>query len=102
MKYRGLVVRHGGHILLGPIDFHIDIGESIALFGPSGCGKTTLCRFVIAPNPSLSIECEDLDDILFGKNKNNECYSDDDIEDYGTKPRRKHSKHNYTLRVCLL
>src|ERR1700735_4754682 len=32
--------------VLGPIDFHLDAGEIVALVGPSGCGKSTALRLL--------------------------------------------------------
>jgi NitT/TauT family transport system ATP-binding protein len=32
--------------VLGPVDFHLDAGEIVALIGPSGCGKSTALRLL--------------------------------------------------------
>jgi NitT/TauT family transport system ATP-binding protein len=32
--------------VLGPVDFHLDAGEIVALVGPSGCGKSTALRLL--------------------------------------------------------
>ncbi len=42
LEARGLVVRAGRRILLGPVDLAIREGERIGLLGPSGCGKSQL------------------------------------------------------------
>ncbi|MDE0727433.1 MAG: ATP-binding cassette domain-containing protein, partial [Alphaproteobacteria bacterium] len=37
---------------LGPLSFHIDAGECLALTGPSGAGKTLLLRALADLDPS--------------------------------------------------
>ena len=37
---------------LGPISFHIDDGECLALTGPSGVGKTLLLRALVDLDPN--------------------------------------------------
>src|ERR1700728_2556579 len=32
--------------VLGPVDFHLEAGEIVALVGPSGCGKSTALRLL--------------------------------------------------------
>jgi NitT/TauT family transport system ATP-binding protein len=36
---------------LGPVDFHLDEGEIVALVGPSGCGKSTALRLLAGLEP---------------------------------------------------
>lgn len=44
LELAGVVVRRGGHSLLGPVDWRVSAGERWVLLGPNGSGKTTLLR----------------------------------------------------------
>ncbi|HEV8239052.1 MAG TPA: ABC transporter ATP-binding protein [Thermoanaerobaculia bacterium] len=43
---RGLVRRESGRAVLGPLDFELRAGESLAVVGPNGAGKSTLLRLL--------------------------------------------------------
>lgn len=44
---RGLSVRAGDRVLVGPVDFQIAPGTTLGLRGPSGSGKSTILRALV-------------------------------------------------------
>ncbi len=51
MKYRGLSTEHisvsiENSTILTDINFHMEVGEIVAVLGPSGCGKSTLLKAI--------------------------------------------------------
>jgi len=47
IQIQGMSVTHGGHKVLGNVDFAISAGEIVTLVGPNGSGKSTLLRTII-------------------------------------------------------
>ncbi len=45
-ELRGVTRRHGGAVVLGPLDLTLLEGTTTALIGPSGAGKSTLLRLL--------------------------------------------------------
>jgi len=43
----GAVKRHGGAVVLGPIDLAVAAGTTLAVVGPSGAGKSTLLKLLL-------------------------------------------------------
>lgn len=43
-QLRGVTVREGRQVILGPVDLHLDTHAHLAVLGPNGAGKTTLLR----------------------------------------------------------
>lgn len=41
---RGVVLRHGGRRVLGPLDLRVEAGSALLVVGANGSGKTTLLR----------------------------------------------------------
>lgn len=46
LEVRGVVVRRGGAVVLGPLDLRVPPGALWGVVGPNGAGKTTLLRVV--------------------------------------------------------
>ncbi|WP_299050661.1 ATP-binding cassette domain-containing protein [uncultured Nocardioides sp.] len=51
LTVRGLQVRHGGHVLVGPVDLDVAPRERVALVGASGVGKSLTLRAVAGSLP---------------------------------------------------
>jgi manganese/iron transport system ATP-binding protein len=56
LDVRNLVVRYNGQSVLENIDFHLHVGERIAVVGPNGAGKSTLFKVVAGVLPPSSGE----------------------------------------------
>ncbi|MFJ7147026.1 ABC transporter ATP-binding protein [Streptomyces sp. NPDC100445] len=46
IRFEGVTVAYGGHVVLDSLDLTVEPGEVMALLGPSGSGKTTALRAV--------------------------------------------------------
>lgn len=49
---RGLEVRRGQRVLVGPVSFELPAGGTLGVRGPSGAGKSTLLRALVGLLPS--------------------------------------------------
>jgi osmoprotectant transport system ATP-binding protein len=54
------VKRHGGNVVLGPIDLAVATGRTLAIVGPSGSGKSTVLKLF------LGLEQPDAGEVRFG------------------------------------
>ena len=43
----GAVKRHGGAVVLGPLDLSVAVGRTLAVVGPSGAGKSTVLKLLL-------------------------------------------------------
>src|SRR6266542_7036425 len=53
LDVRDVSMRYNGHVALENINFHLHVGERIAVVGPNGAGKSTLFKVisgVLQPN----------------------------------------------------
>jgi osmoprotectant transport system ATP-binding protein len=55
----GAVKRHGGAVVLGPLDLPVPAGRTLAVVGPSGAGKSTVLKLL------LGLEHPDAGDVRF-------------------------------------
>ncbi|MCX5788276.1 MAG: ATP-binding cassette domain-containing protein [Elusimicrobia bacterium] len=46
LELRGVLIRDGERLLVGPLDLTLRSGERLAIFGPSGAGKTALLKVI--------------------------------------------------------
>jgi iron complex transport system ATP-binding protein len=48
IDFRGVTLRRGGRLLVGPIDWQVELDERWVVIGPNGAGKTSLLRMAAA------------------------------------------------------
>ena len=48
IDFRGVTLRRGGRMLVGPIDWQVELDERWVVIGPNGAGKTSLLRMAAA------------------------------------------------------
>lgn len=48
IDFRGVTLRRDGHLLVGPIDWQVELDERWVVIGPNGAGKTSLLRIAAA------------------------------------------------------
>ena len=48
IDFRGVSLRRGGRILVGPVDWTVELDERWVIIGPNGAGKTSLLRIAAA------------------------------------------------------
>jgi len=48
IDFRGVMLRRGGRLLVGPVDWQVELDERWVLIGPNGAGKTSLLRMAAA------------------------------------------------------
>lgn len=58
VRFRDLVIGHGGRPVAGPFSGEFRGGRLLALMGHNGCGKTTLLRTLIGLHPPIRGEAE--------------------------------------------
>ena len=56
IDFRNVSLRRGGHVLVGPLDWAVELDERWVIIGPNGAGKTSLLRIAAAAeHPSSGI-----------------------------------------------
>lgn len=56
IDFRNVCLRRGGHALVGPLDWSVELDERWVIIGPNGAGKTSLLRIAAATeHPSSGI-----------------------------------------------
>jgi iron complex transport system ATP-binding protein len=56
IDFRGVSLRRGGRVLVGPVDWTVELDERWVIIGPNGAGKTSLLRIAAATeHPSSGI-----------------------------------------------
>ena len=56
IDFRTVCLRRGGHALVGPLDWSVELDERWVIIGPNGAGKTSLLRIAAATeHPSSGI-----------------------------------------------
>ncbi len=56
IDFRGVRLRRGGRVLVGPVDWQVELDERWVVIGPNGAGKTSLLRMAAAmEHPSEGI-----------------------------------------------
>jgi iron complex transport system ATP-binding protein len=48
IDFRNVLLRRGGHVLVGPVDWAVELDERWVIIGPNGAGKTSLLRIAAA------------------------------------------------------
>jgi iron complex transport system ATP-binding protein len=48
IDFRGVRLRRGGRLLVGPVDWQVELDERWVVIGPNGAGKTSLLRMAAA------------------------------------------------------
>ena len=48
IDFRGVMLRRGGRLLVGPVDWQVELDERWVVIGPNGAGKTSLLRIAAA------------------------------------------------------
>jgi iron complex transport system ATP-binding protein len=48
IDFRNVLLRRGGHVLVGPVDWAVELDERWVVIGPNGAGKTSLLRIAAA------------------------------------------------------
>ena len=48
IDFRGVSLRRGGRVLVGPVDWQVELDERWVVIGPNGAGKTSLLRMAAA------------------------------------------------------
>lgn len=48
IDFRGVRLRRGGRLLVGPVDWQVELDERWVVIGPNGAGKTSLLRIAAA------------------------------------------------------
>ncbi|WP_156624890.1 ATP-binding cassette domain-containing protein, partial [Mycobacterium sp. 852002-30065_SCH5024008] len=48
IDFRKVSLRRGGHTLVGPLDWAVELDERWVIVGPNGAGKTSLLRIAAA------------------------------------------------------
>ena len=48
IDFRGVRLRRGGRLLVGPVDWQVELDERWVIIGPNGAGKTSLLRIAAA------------------------------------------------------
>ncbi len=48
IDFRGVLLRRGGRLLVGPLDWQVELDERWVVIGPNGAGKTSLLRIAAA------------------------------------------------------
>jgi len=52
LEIRGLTKRFDGRLVLGPLYFAVEAGETVAVLGPGGSGKSTFLRLIAGLEPA--------------------------------------------------
>jgi len=56
LDFAGVSLRRGGHTLVGPLDWSVELDERWVVVGPNGAGKTSLLRIAAATeHPSTGV-----------------------------------------------
>jgi iron complex transport system ATP-binding protein len=56
IDFRNVLLRRGEHVLVGPVDWAVELDERWVILGPNGAGKTSLLRIAAATeHPSSGI-----------------------------------------------
>jgi iron complex transport system ATP-binding protein len=56
VDFRNVLLRRGEHVLVGPVDWAVELDERWVILGPNGAGKTSLLRIAAAAeHPSSGI-----------------------------------------------
>ncbi|BBY35916.1 hypothetical protein MMAN_00500 [Mycobacterium mantenii] len=56
LDFRQVSLRRGGNVLVGPLDWAVELDERWVIVGPNGAGKTSLLRIAAAAeHPSSGI-----------------------------------------------
>ena len=48
IDFRRVTLRRGGRVLVGPVDWQVELDERWVVIGPNGAGKTSLLRMAAA------------------------------------------------------
>ena len=48
IDFRRVTLRRGGRVLVGPVDWQVELDERLVVIGPNGAGKTSLLRMAAA------------------------------------------------------
>ena len=48
INFRRVTLRRGGRVLVGPVDWQVELDERWVVIGPNGAGKTSLLRMAAA------------------------------------------------------
>ena len=56
IDFRNVSLRRGGRVLVGPLDWAVELDERWVIIGPNGAGKTSLLRIAAAAeHPSAGV-----------------------------------------------